>query len=132
MIPQPDINPSYAEIYLEDLSTYSTIGVYDHERQAPLPLSVSVRMTLDDIVKTDRIEDAVNYVDVVHEINEICQKGSFYLVETLAQAILQRLVACYQPAWLQVRLHKVNILKQVKAVGVMVEYRQQATVDNAS
>jgi 7,8-dihydroneopterin aldolase/epimerase/oxygenase len=66
---------------------------------------------------TDRIEDAVDYREVVELIREVSQRHRFHLLEALAQATADALVGRFPVRQAQVRVRKPEV-----ALGAPVEF----------
>lgn len=76
-------------IELRDLRVMCVIGVLDHERTAPQPLSIDVDLYADlsQAGATDDLTRTVDYGAVCDRIVELCNKAQPQLLERLAELI---------------------------------------------
>ena len=70
-------------------------GVLEHERREGQRFLVDVELDLADTTaaETDRIEDAVDYRDVVATVVEVSDARAYHLLEALASALADALLA---------------------------------------
>ena len=100
-------------------------GVGEEERQSEQPFLYDVRVELPE-PRSDRIEDTVDYRDVVELLREISEAREFSLLEalaaTVAEALLQRFPA--------IRHVRVRVRKPRVQLGTGVDYAA-ATVEQS-
>src|SRR4030095_374247 len=84
-----ELHPSCDWIHIEQLEVSTHIGVPEEERGAPQRLMVSISFwtyhEAGDLA--DKIENAVNYSDVVEEAKNFVRNQSVNLIETLADRL---------------------------------------------
>jgi len=68
------------------------IGCYPEEREKLQELSIDFSMQTQP-AQHDSIECTVNYVEVVNCVRHVCMEKEFYLLETLAQNIVEASLA---------------------------------------
>ena len=83
------------DIILNDMTFMACHGVLEEEKVTPQKFVVDVKIETDQVVtaaQTDRIEDALNYVDVYQFIRHLMMEQHFDLIETIAMKIATGLV----------------------------------------
>ena len=106
-------------IELLELELHGLHGVLEEERRAGQRFLVDVWLEPSDAAaaETDRIEDAVDYRDVVALVREVSDGHAYRLLEALAAAIAEALVAR-----LAVRQARVRVRKPDVVLGLPVEH----------
>jgi len=98
-------------------------GVLERERQEGQRFLVDLELDLADTTaaETDRIEDAVDYRDVVATVVEVSDARAYHLLEALADALLAR----FPVTRVRVRVRKpdVELARTVDHAAVVVERR---------
>ena len=114
-------------IYLRDLKIPCTIGVWDWERQIKQTVHIDLDLAVDLTVAaaSDRIEDTLNYKVVAKRLKELVGASEFHLVEALAEAIAQTVLAEFGVSWVRVRINKKGALRDATDVGVEIERGQK-------
>ena len=103
-----ELHPSYDRIHIEQLEVSTHIGVPEEERRAPQRLTVSVSFwpnhEAGDLA--DKIENAVNYSDVVEETKNFVRDQSVNLIETLADRLAMHLLKHFRIQKVTIELRK--------------------------
>ena len=116
------------DIFIEGLEVYGYHGVAPEERVLGQRLYFDVRLTIDecDAAFTDRVEDTVDYTEVIDLITEIVTTESVSLLERLAQvtaeAILRKLPV--DEVWVQVTKPHPPVACTLASVGAAVELQR--------
>jgi dihydroneopterin aldolase len=114
-------------IELHGIELHGFHGVLEHERREGQRFLVDVDLDLSDetAAATDRIEDAVDYRDVVSAVAEVSEARPFQLLEAFAAAIAEALVARFPVTWVRVRVRKPDVVLShpVDHAAVVVERR---------
>jgi dihydroneopterin aldolase len=78
-------------VRVRDLVLSASIGIYDHEKQAPQRVCVNVELKVReaDAPLGDDIANVLSYEDIVNGIKAIVAGGHINLVETLAERIAE-------------------------------------------
>jgi dihydroneopterin aldolase len=100
-------------------------GVGEEERQSEQPFLYDVRVELPE-PRSDRIEDTVDYRDVVELLREISEAREFSLLEALAGAVAEALLQRF-PA---IRNVRVRVRKPRVQLGTAVDFAA-ATVERS-
>jgi len=110
-------------IFLRDLRVDTLIGVYDWEKRVPQTLQIDLDIAVPDnqAAQTDDIKDALNYADVVRDIQRALASRHFNLIETLAETIAQMLLNDFKTPWVKVSVAKLNAIRGSKMVGISIE-----------
>ena len=81
-----------AEIELRGLEIHGRHGVLEEERRRGQPFLYDLRLDVGDAGADDRLEEAVDYRDVVEAVRELSDERRFDLLEALASAVADRLL----------------------------------------
>jgi dihydroneopterin aldolase len=114
-------------IELQGIELFGFHGVLEHERAEGQRFVVDVELDVrsDAAATTDRIEDAVDYRDVVAAVVEVSDAQPYNLLEALAAALAQVLLARFPVKRVRVRVRKPDVVLQrpVDHAAVVVELR---------
>jgi dihydroneopterin aldolase len=103
-----ELHPSCDGIHIEELELSTHIGVPEEERGAPQRLTVSISFwtyhEAGDLA--DKIENAVNYSDVVEETKNFVRDQSVNLIETLADRLAMHLLKHFRIQKVTIELRK--------------------------
>jgi len=116
-------------ICLQGIQCEGIIGVYAKERDTTRLMVVDVQFptAASYAAAHDKLADTVDYAGVVERIREVVAHRSDALIETLAHHLVQDLLAHFQLNWIQLTLHKPDIIDAVNGVSITL-YRQKAHV----
>jgi dihydroneopterin aldolase len=110
-----------ALVELHGLEIFGYHGVNEHEKRDGQPFLYDVQLEVGDAGATDRIEDAVDYRDVAAAIVELSETRRFDLLEALAPAVAEALLARFvQVDWVSVRVRKPQLRLPVEWSAVTV------------
>jgi dihydroneopterin aldolase len=84
-------------------------GVEEEERSTDQPLLYDLWLGVPDDALSDRIEDAVDYRQVAACVREISASRQFQLLEALAAAVADALVARFPVEHVRVRVRKPQV-----------------------
>jgi dihydroneopterin aldolase len=108
-------------IHIEQLEVSTRIGVLKEERGAPQRLTVSISFwpyhEAGDL--PDKIENAINYSDVVEETKNFVRDQSTNLIETLADRLAMHLLKNFRMQRVTIELRKFPF-EDAKYVSVTV------------
>jgi len=116
-----------ARLFVRRLRIDAQIGVHTHEKGRTQGVMVDLEFGLPDEMAfhTDRIGDAVDYVDVVARLRALAVERHYDLVESLAETMAAILQREFGVPWLQLSLAKVAPFPGAE-VGVVIERGQRA------
>lgn len=114
-------------IHVADLELWARIGVPDEERAQAQRLTVSLTLwpttPFGDL--RDKIEAAVDYAKVVQEVQALAARCVHRLIETLAEAMAQHLLAIFPISRVRVELRKF-VLAEAKYAAVIISRERAA------
>jgi dihydroneopterin aldolase len=93
-------------------------GAEKEERAAGQPFLFDLELRVSEAALSDRIEDAVDYRQVAQRVREVSDARRFHLLEALAAAVADALVADFPVESVRVRVRK----PVVRAAGVPAEW----------
>lgn len=109
-------------IFISDLRIDTRIGVYAWERQLAqtLLLNLEIGLPSETPCHSDDLADALDYAAVVKRVQTLLQDHPYHLLERLAQAIAELVLAEFAAPWVKVSIAKLAPLRGVKALGVSI------------
>mgnify|MGYP003598693595 FL=1 len=110
-------------IFIEELTVFAQIGVYDWEQQIKQKLLFDVEMAWDcrQAAQTDDVRFCLNYAEVSDFIIQYVQSKPFLLIERVAYEVAEQLQQRFHPHWLRIKLRKPQAVAQARSVGIIVE-----------
>lgn len=110
-------------IFIEELTVFAQIGVYDWEQQIKQKLIFDVEMAWDcqKAAETDDVQYCLNYAEVSQFILDYVQSKPFLLVERVAYEVVEQLQQRFGIPWVRLKLSKPKAVAQAKSVGIIVE-----------
>lgn len=112
-------------IELKGIELFAYHGVLEHERRDGQRFLVDVELDYaeDTAAATDRIEDAIDYRDVVASVLEVSDGHAYHLLEALASALADTLLARFPVERVRVRVRKPDVVlpRPVDHAAVVVE-----------
>jgi dihydroneopterin aldolase len=111
-------------VELHGLEVFGRHGVTEEERDRGQTFLFDVQLEVSDAALSDRLEDAVDYNEVAACVREVSDGHVFSLLEALAAAIADEIIARFPVARVRVRARK----REVRPAGLEVEWTS-ATVE---
>jgi dihydroneopterin aldolase len=111
-------------VELRGLEIFGRHGATDDERGRGQTFLYDVELDVSDAALSDRLEDAVDYEQVAACIRELSDARQFTLLEALAAAAADEIVARFPVARVSVRVRK----PEARPAGMAVEW-SAATVE---
>lgn len=110
-------------IFIEELTVFAQIGVYEWEQQIKQKLIFDVEMLWDcqKAAETDDVRYCLNYAEVSQFILDYVQSKPFLLVERVAYEVADQLQQRFGIQGLRLKLSKPKAVAQAQCVGVMIE-----------
>jgi dihydroneopterin aldolase len=100
-------------IELSGIELHGRHGVLEHERRDGQRFLFDVELDVGEVGATDRIEDAVDYRDVVACVREVSDGRAYRLLEALASALAEALLERFPVARVGVRVRKPDVVLDV-------------------
>jgi dihydroneopterin aldolase len=114
-----------AEIELQGLEIFGRHGVNEDEKRLGQPFLYDLKLEVGDAGRNDRIEDAVDYREVVAAVRQLSDSRSFDLLEALAPAVAEALLERFpQIERAVVRVRKPRVRLPVDWTAVTAEARR--------
>ncbi len=113
-------------VELYGLEVVGAHGVEEEERREPQPFLYDLWLEVPEEATSDRLEATVDYRDVVRCVQEISAARQFQLLEAMAAAVADALVARFELEAARVRVRKpaVRLEAPVEWTGATVERRR--------
>jgi dihydroneopterin aldolase len=110
-----------AVVELRGLEVFGYHGVNESEQRDGQPFHYDLRLEVGDAGTNDRIEDAVDYREVAATVEALSAARRFDLLEALAPAVADALLARFpQAEWVSVRVRKTQLRLPVEWSAVTV------------
>lgn len=93
-------------VSVHDLRVFGRHGVHDEERERGQDFVFDVELEVGERGTSDRLEDAVDYVEVARTVQEVSDARQYALLEALASAVADELERRFSPDRLRVRVRK--------------------------
>lgn len=109
-------------IFIDELTVFAQIGVYDWEQQIKQKLVFDLEMVWDcrQAAQTDDVAHCLNYAEVSQLIIDYVQSKPFLLIERVAYEVADLLQTRYALQGLRLKLSKPGAVAQARNVGVMI------------
>ena len=96
-------------VEVRDLRVFGRHGVHDHERERGQDFVFDVELDVGERGTSDRLEDAVDYVEVARVVQDVSAGRQFSLLEALATAVADELEQRFAPEHVRVRVQKPEV-----------------------
>lgn len=117
-------------IELRGLELFAFHGVLEQERERGQRFLVDLELdveekTAETVAASDRIEDAVDYRDVVEAVREVSDAHAYRLLEAFATVVAETLLGRFPLTRARVRVRKPDVVlsRPVEHAAVVVERR---------
>ena len=112
-------------IFIEGLTVFAQIGVYDWEQQIKQKLIFDVEMAWDtrQAAAADDVQSTLNYAQISEFIIDYVASKPFLLIERVANEVAEQLQQRFRITWLRLKLSKPKAVAQANNVGVIIERR---------
>jgi dihydroneopterin aldolase len=96
-------------VEVRDLHVFGRHGVHAEERERGQDFVFDVELEVGERGTSDRVEDAVDYVEVARVVQEVSDGRQFALLEALASAVADELERRFAPGRVRVRVRKPEV-----------------------
>jgi dihydroneopterin aldolase len=96
-------------VEVRDLRVFGHHGVHEEERERGQDFVFDVELEVGERWTSDRLEDAVDYVEVARSVREVSDARKFALLEALASAVADELERRFSPERVRVRVRKPEV-----------------------
>ncbi len=109
-------------VFIEELTVFAQIGVYDWEQQIKQKLVFDLEMAWDckQAAETDDVAYCLNYAEVSQLIIDYVESKPFLLIERVVYDVADLLESRYQLQGLKIKLSKPKAVAQARNVGVLI------------
>ena len=113
-------------ICIKNLRVSIILGVYEEERHRERDVIINARLEYNaqNALKTDSIEDALDYKQLRDHIVSVVSVTKFKLLETLADRLLQELIKDARILKVQLEIDKPNALRLADSVSAIVTWER--------
>ena len=110
-------------VFLQGFRAETVIGVDHDEQHLPQPVCIDLALGRAQLAAchSDRLRDTVDYAAVREAVQTLLAGHRLKLLEALAEAIAQMLLARFELRWVRVRIAKVDKFPDVARAGVQIE-----------
>ena len=116
-------------VELRGLRIFGRHGVSSEEKERGQDFLFDVELDVDERGADDRLENAVDYDEVARAVAVVSDARAYDLLEALASAVADELVARFAPAYVRVRVRKPDVHpdgREVEYAAVSVERPSRA------
>ncbi|MBD31258.1 MAG: dihydroneopterin aldolase [Candidatus Marinimicrobia bacterium] len=98
-------------IKLKNMQFFGYHGVYDYEKEvgAPFEVDVEIETSFTRAIKSDDIDEAINYDAIFKLVNSIVSNKRFNLIETLSNTIGDQILSKFEIEKVLVRVRKPKV-----------------------
>ena len=96
-------------VEVSDLRVFGRHGVHEEERERGQDFLFDVELDVGQRGTSDRLEDAVDYVEVARVVQEVSDARQYALLEALASAVADELERRFSPERVRVRVRKPEV-----------------------
>lgn len=110
---------TYDRIYIEQLTVFTQIGVYDWEQQIQQKLLLDLEIAWQNAAAgtQDRVEFCLDYSKVVSAILTFLAQNHYQLIEAVAEQTAQHLLQQFPIQWLKIKVSKPDAIAQAQNVA---------------
>ena len=113
------------KIELDSLELHGFHGVLEHERRDGQRFLFDVELEVGEAGASDRIEDALDYREVVACVREVSDGRAYMLLEALASALAQALLERFTVERVAVRVRKPDVVLDVPVAYAAVSVERE-------
>lgn len=114
-------------IFIEGLEMRCVIGIFAWERKIRQKIRIDLKILTDArrAASRDRVEDTINYKQVVKFLLAKVRKSRFFLIESLAEFIARHLLREFGFQAITLRLSKPGAIRGALNVGVQITRKKK-------
>ena len=96
-------------VEIRDLRVFGRHGVHEEERARGQDFLFDVELEVGERGTSDRLQDAVDYVEVARVVQQVSDGRQYALLEALASAVADELERRFSPERVRVRVRKPEV-----------------------
>ena len=110
------------KLIINNLTAKCQIGLTEEERATPQTIWIDLELAVDaaKAALRDRVEDAVDYAELISEVQATAQRAPYNLLETLADHLAILILGRFKVPWVRVKVKK-RALPGIDHAAVEVE-----------
>jgi dihydroneopterin aldolase len=110
-------------IFISELRIETLIGIYEREKRVPqtIVLDIEVGLPGKHAAHSDKIEDTIDYSQIVTHTRQLFQQTHFSLLEHAAESIAEMVQRDFKAPWIRITIAKLAPLQGVRRLGVVME-----------
>ena len=111
------------KIFINQLQLETVIGIHDWEREKKqvIILDIEIACSTAQAVKSDQIEDCIDYFSVCEQLKKLAYSHNYQLVESFAEEVSRIILQEFSAPWVQIKLSKPDAVNEAKGVGIIIE-----------
>ena len=115
------------KIKIKDFKLKTNIGIYDWEKNFEREILINIDIDVLDLksLKSDQIEDTVDYELIYNQVKNLVQTKQFNLIEKLAYEIVDLIMQDRRIKKVKIEIDKMNIFEEVKSCSIQLEQEQK-------
>jgi dihydroneopterin aldolase len=109
-------------VFVDRLEIMASVGVFEVEHRYEQRVVVSLDLDVDDVYDgvSERLQDVVDYSEVVRTTERIAQSRHYKLIETLAEDVAAACLRDGRIETVRVRIEKPDIMPNCRSVGIEI------------
>ena len=113
-------------VIVRELEINTIIGVHDYEKRAPQRIHVWADLAVREAgpSTSDRLDDVLDYAEIVRRIEAVAASGHVNLLETLAEKVAATCLEDAAVLAVRIRIEKPDVITNARAVGIEIERRR--------
>lgn len=110
-------------VFVRDLELMASVGIYEVEKryEQRIILSIDLDVVDDYDGHSDRLDNVVDYGQMVAAARSIVESRHFHLIETLAERIAESCLADPRVLAARITIEKPDIVPGCRTVGITIE-----------
>ena len=122
------ITPKKTTITIRNLALRTIIGFNDWERTKKQDIVINIEIDFDasEAIKTDNVEDTLDYKKIKRNIIALVEESSFNLIEKLAAAIVEQIMGNRLVLGTRVTVDKPHALRFTDSVAVTMSAERES------
>lgn len=110
-------------VLIEGLTVFTTIGVYDWEKNLKQKLILDLEMAWNNqpAGKSDDVSLCLDYFLVSKFITSFIENHQFELIETVAEQVAERVINEFSVKWINIKVSKPDAIANASNVAVVIQ-----------
>ncbi len=117
-------------IRIKNLRLRTIVGIFQFEREEVQDIIINLKIKYDDsvAVKTDNVEDALDYDKLTRKITEKVEKSRFFLLEKLTEFILNTIKEDKRITYIKLKIDKPGAIKFADSVSIIKSWKYSGDI----